>query len=181
MIYHFIIISSEEEDFVREILIGADSTFEEFHDAIQDSVDYDKSQLASFFISDEEWGKGQEITLMPMDFANAGDQLLMKDEKLSDHLKQKKDKLIYVFDYFGNRGFFIELMNIGEGRKLAEPKCVNSKGVAPEQIDMAEIGLDDYTDLLEDEEEKKDALDFSDEFDDIRYEDLNDEDYSELF
>ncbi len=180
MIYHFIIISSEEDDFIREILIDADSTFETFHESIQDSVGYDKGQLASFFVADEEWEKGQEITLMPMDFANEGDQLLMKDEKLKDHIQNRKDKLIYVFDYFGNRGFFIELLNIGEGRKLAEPKCVNSKGEAPEQILMDDLAMDDL-DFGEEESDDKDALDFSDEFDDIRYEDLGDEDYSELF
>ncbi len=181
MIYHFVILSSESEDFIREILIDSESTFEQFHEAIQDSVDYDTSQLASFFVSDEEWQKGQEITLMPMDFAGQGDQLLMRETRLEDYIKEKKDKLIYVFDYFGNRGFFIELGNIGENRKLAIAKCVNSQGLPPEQIMMDDLGMEEFSDLLEDPD-KKDAMDFADgEFDDMRYDDLSDEDYSELF
>lgn len=180
MIYHFVIISSEDEDFLREILIDADSTFEQFHDAIQESVGFDRGQLASFFVSDHDWQKEQEITLMPMDMFESDDQLLMSETKLSDLLKNKKDKLIYVFDYFGNRGFFIELMGIGENRNLAIPKCICSEGEAPVQIMMEDLEVGEFDAFL-DASDDKDALDFADEFADVRYEDLADEDYSELF
>jgi hypothetical protein len=82
MVIHFLILSGEDEDFVREILIDSKSSFLDFHKAIQESVGYDQSQLASFFISDDDWEKGQEITLMQMD--ETSDTLLMDEKKLND-------------------------------------------------------------------------------------------------
>ena len=71
-------------------------------------------------------------------------------------------------------------MGIGENRNLAIPKCVNSIGDAPVQIMMEDLEIEAFDSFL-DETEPRDALDFADEFDDVRYEDLDEEDYSQLF
>lgn len=181
MIYHFVILSPEDEEFCREVLVDADHTFEQLHNCIQDSVNYDKGQLASFFMLNENWEKEQEITLMPMDQLGEEPLLLMADTRISDLIQEKKQRLHYVFDYFGNRGFFIELLNIGANRNLADAKCVNSVGNPPEQILMEEMGMDDWTDIMDNEEEENDPFNVDDEFDDIRYDDLDEEDYSQLF
>lgn len=181
MIYHFVILSPEDEEFCREILIDADHTFEQFHNCIQDSVSFDKGQLASFFMLNEEWEKEQEITLMPMDQLEEMPLMLMAETKLSDLIQEKKQRLHYVFDYFGNRGFFIELLNIGTNRNLAEAKCVNSVGNPPEQIQLDDLGVDDWSEIMENEKDEDDPFDVDDEFNDIRYDDLDEEDYSQLF
>ena len=147
MVYHFLILSGEDDDFVREILIAADSSFLDFHHAIQESVDYDKSQLASFFVSDDEWDKGQEITLMMMD--ETADSELMADVTLHDVVKEVKDRLIYTFDFFGNRGFFVELLSISNERELKEPALVRSEQDAPQQIVIDDMGLGDDDDLFD--------------------------------
>lgn len=181
MIYHFVILSPEDEGFCREFLIDSDNTFEEFHIGIQENLKYDKGQLASFFMLNSEWEKEQEITLMPMDQMAESSLKIMSETKLSDLIKEKKQRLYYLFDYFGNRGFFIELLNIGENRQLANPIIVNSLGDGPEQILMDDLGLDEMTDILDNEIEEEDPFDVSDEFGDIRYDDLDEGDYSQLF
>lgn len=138
---------------MREILIDADSLFVDFHKAIQESVGYDQGQLASFFVSDDDWGKGEEITLMLMD--ETSDSHLMDEVKLSDYVKNPKDKLIYTFDFFGNRGFFVELLSMSEEHKLKEPGLVRAEGDAPEQIalgDLSDFGDEDLFDLGEEDE-----------------------------
>ena len=40
MIYRFILISDEVDDFMREIQIDADATFLDFHKAIQETCGY---------------------------------------------------------------------------------------------------------------------------------------------
>ena len=152
MVYHFLILSGEDEGFVREILIDADSLFMDFHKAIQESVGYDQSQLASFFVSDDDWGKGEEITLMLMD--ETSNSQLMDEVKLSDYVTKPKDKLIYTFDYFGNRGFFVELLSVSSERMLKEPGLVRAEGDAPEQIALGDLmGLGDDIFNIEDEDD----------------------------
>ena len=63
MIYRFTIISDEVDDFVREIQIDPEATFYDFHEAILKSVGYANDQMTSFFICDDDWEKGKEVTL----------------------------------------------------------------------------------------------------------------------
>lgn len=169
MVYHFLIISGENEDFVREILIDGDSLFLDFHKAIQESVAYDQGQLASFFISDDDWEKGEEITLMQMD--ETAESHLMDQVKLSEYIKEPKDKLIYTFDFFGNRGFFVELLSVSKERTLEAPALVREEGEAPEQIALGDlVGLsdDDMFDLGDED-------DFSSGIEEVGLDELDEE------
>ena len=67
MIYRFTIISDEVDDFVREIQIDPEATFFDFHEAILKSVGYTNDQMTSFFICDDDWEKGKEVTLEEKD------------------------------------------------------------------------------------------------------------------
>ncbi len=79
MVYNFRIVSDEVENFKREIKIDADATFLDLKNAICDSVDFDKTQLSSFFICDSNWEKRQEVTLEDMDTTSDQDVYLMED------------------------------------------------------------------------------------------------------
>ena len=63
MVYRFVIFSDEVDNFFREIKIDADATFFDFHNAILDSVGYEKNQVTSFFLCSDQWEREQEITL----------------------------------------------------------------------------------------------------------------------
>ena len=66
MVYKFLIISDEVDDFKRVIRIDSDATFKELNDAILDSVGYNHDQMTSFFICESDWEKLTEITLFDM-------------------------------------------------------------------------------------------------------------------
>ena len=57
MIYRFIVISDEVDDFMREIQIDSDATFFELHKAILDSCEYEDKELTSFTICENGWEK----------------------------------------------------------------------------------------------------------------------------
>ncbi len=157
MVLHFLILSGEEEDFVREILIDAESTFLDFHKAIQESVGYDAGQLASFFTADDDWVKGEEITLMQMD--ESSDSRLMDEVKLKEYVDDAKDKLIYTFDFFGNRGFFVEVLSVSGERALDKAAVVRAEGDAPAQVDVSIFGGDQEEEDLFSFEEEDDLMD----------------------
>lgn len=133
MVYRFIILSDEVDDFRRDILIDSESTFFELHNAILDSVGYTADQMTSFFICDEDWSREQEITLVEMDTSSEEDNYVMDNTHLSDFLEDEKQKLIYVFEYLTERSFFMELREIIPGKSLEKPECVKLAGEAPPQ------------------------------------------------
>ncbi len=66
MIFLFRIISDEDQDFYRDLVIDGSDTFLDFHQVLQENLGYDPTQLASFFITNQHWEKEHEITLIDM-------------------------------------------------------------------------------------------------------------------
>ncbi len=134
MIYRFLLLSDELDDFAREISVDSESSFFDLHEAILDSVEYSKDQITSFFVCSDDWEKEQEITLMEMDSGSEYDNLTMSETKLEDQVSDEGQKLLYVFDYVSDRAFFIELKEIVLSKSLSKPYCSISKGEAPPQF-----------------------------------------------
>lgn len=140
MIYRFVIISDEIDNFVREIQIDPEATFFDFHKAILASTGYSDDQMTSFFICDDNWEKEKEITLEEMDTNPEIDSWVMKDTSLNELIEDEKQKLLYVFDYVTERCFFIELWEIITGKEIDSPQCTRKEGEAPKQaIDFEEM------------------------------------------
>ena len=135
MIYRFLLLSNESEDFVREVSIDSDATFFDLHNAILDSVGYTKDQITSFFLCEDGWEKSQEITLMDMGGGSSEfDMLVMDETSLRDYMEEEGQRLLYVYDSISDRMFFIELKEIVPSQYLDAPQCTFSQGEAPAQM-----------------------------------------------
>ena len=134
MIYRFLILSDEVDDFRMEVQIDSEATFLDLQDTLLDTVSYSKDQITSFFICDEEWNKGTEVTLMDMDTASDMDSFVMADTKLEELLEEERQRLIFVFDNLTERAFFMELREIITGKSLDEGICTKKEGAAPQQL-----------------------------------------------
>jgi hypothetical protein len=133
MICVFEISSSETPDFKRLIHISSENTFEDLHHIIQNSVDFDHSQLASFFLTDEHWRKQIEFSLLATGASSSGTFSMRKIE-LKEYITQPGQKLVYVFDFFNDRFFYIELKEKLMKTDLKEPFVAYEKGSAPAQF-----------------------------------------------
>lgn len=133
MVFRFLILSDEVDDFIREIQIDAEATFLDLHNAIVKSVDYKDVAMSSFFICADDWTKEKEITLVEMDTSSDEDSYVMEESVLNDFLEDERQKLLYMFDYLTERAFFMELREIITGKHLDEAVCTRSVGDAPEQ------------------------------------------------
>lgn len=145
MIYRFLIVSDEVENFKREIKIDADATFYDLYKAIIDCTGYSDKEMASFVLCDDNWRKEMEITLVKMDTSSDEDSYSMEECVLSDYLEEEKQKLMFIFDYFTERALYMELSEIIPGKKLKQPLCTLSKGEAPPQITNFEEMTSDTT------------------------------------
>ncbi|NLL28764.1 MAG: plasmid pRiA4b ORF-3 family protein [Bacteroidales bacterium] len=123
--YKFRLTSYENDEFIREISVLANQTFEDFHKCIVKTCKFPGKELASFYLCDNQWHKRQEITLMDMsdetldesDFdddesENKKPILVMKDVKLNKVINDPHQKLIYIYDFFNLFTIDIELIKI---------------------------------------------------------------------
>ena len=137
MVFRFLILSDEVDDFKREIKIDAEATFLDLHDAILESVGYTKDQMCSFFICDDDWSKNTEITLVEMDTTSEVDNYIMAETRLEELLEDEHQKLMFVFDYMTERAFFMELREIEPGKDLDKAIVSKSIGVARRSTSMS--------------------------------------------
>lgn len=131
MVYKFVVLSDEDESFVREFEFLDTHTLMDFHNLIQDELEFDKSQMASFFMTTDNWEKEEEFTLFDMGTGSS----TMEVAILEDIIFRKSQKLLYVFDFFNERALFVEYT--GEVKEIdgrEYPSCTNSKGVPPKQV-----------------------------------------------
>lgn len=135
MLFRFLILSDEADDFKREIKIDSESTFLDLQNAILDSVGYTKDQMILFLHMMTMTGvKKTEITLVEMDTSSEEDSYVMADTQLEELLEDEHQKLLFVFDYMTERAFFMELREIVPGKDLDAPICSKSVGTPPAQI-----------------------------------------------
>ena len=159
MIFNFRIVSDEVDNFKREIQIDADATFLDLRNAICDSVGYDKNQMCSFFLCDDNWEKEREITLEDMGFDSDQDAWLMDETILSDYIDDGQ-RLMFVFDYMTDRAFFIEMKQTITGRTLKDPVCTSSMGTPPPQI----VDIDEFEAKVDAKAVAHSSDDFDEEF-----------------
>jgi len=133
MICIFEVLSIEIPDFKRIIQIDTEHTFEDFHRTIQNASNFDTSQLASFYLTDQHWKRHVEIS--SLDSGSSTPKIRsMRQTKLEDYISEAGQKLIYVFDFFNERFLYLELKEILMKTDLKETFVAYEKGLAPPQF-----------------------------------------------
>jgi len=143
MIFQFRTLSDEAENFSMDFEVRYDTTLLDLHNFIAASLGYNPMEMASFFLSDSEWEKLREFTLFDMGTDNVDidpdDEIeppvQMGGILLSQVIRQKFDRLLYVFDFFTERQLFIELLEAKIAQDGVEyPRILELKGIAPVQF-----------------------------------------------
>lgn len=164
MVYRFRVILDAQEDVFRDIEILQENTMEDLHNSIVQAFGFDGAEMASFYISDDDWKQGEEIH--QFDMSGSEDSImLMNETSLDSVLSEKQTKLIYVYDFLKMWTFFVELAQIGEieeGRDYPNLMYVHgqipdaapekeftgeTEGLEDEFGDDDEYGLDGYDDF----------------------------------
>lgn len=167
MIYRFRILldTEHEEDVFRDIEIREGDSLEDLHNVITQSFGFDGLEMASFYISNDEWDQGEEISMFDLS-EGANEGRTMSETTLSEVVHEAQTKLIYVYDFMSMWTFLVELAEIVEEAEGTDyPNLMFVKGQipdsAPEKSFEAEI-LDDNFNEFEDEFDVDDyeSLDF---------------------
>ncbi|WMI65628.1 hypothetical protein RBH94_00360 [Aestuariibaculum sp. YM273] len=167
MIYRFRVILDNdlEEDVFRDLEIREDDTLEDLHNTITQSFGFDGNEMASFYLSDDEWNQGEEISLF--DLSDDNSARLMNETSINDAVDKSRTKLIYVYDFLSMWTFYVELAEIAEENESVDyPNLMFVHGqipdTAPEKNFEAEKEYDDFNDEFEDgfDFDDYDGLDF---------------------
>lgn len=136
-VYKFKVSFEDYDDIYRVIEIKSTQTFLDFHQAILESIKFDNKQMASFYMSNDAWKKGQEITLEDMTEDPENPVPVMAKSKLSSYINDPHQKILYVYDFIECWTMMIELTGISttENPKISYPACTKSVGLAPKQHD----------------------------------------------
>jgi hypothetical protein len=176
--FRVLLDSEKENEVFRDIIINDNDDFESLFHAIMKSFNFQGQEMASFYISNDEWDKGHEISLVDI---NYGDESIdeqasvMSQATIKDFIEVDDQKIILVYDFMRMWIFLIELVEKLED-KIGAPEVALAIGMAPPE-DSRSTGIEDGDDdLLFDEEEydeDEDELGLDD------YEDgYSEEDYS---
>lgn len=177
-IYKLRVLAEGEKEIFRDIEIKSTQNFEDLHEMIVASFGFDGSQMASFYISDDSWNKGQEIALFDVG-AEDGEIdkiLVMSEMNINTITNCLGDHLLYVYDFLNINNFFIELIEI-QVKEEAEfyPRVVYSQGEIEIKMNDDAAYSDAYlNDDILNEIDADDSL-----FKDDIFEDFNDFDNNE--
>lgn len=165
MIYRFRVIfdNDTDQDVFRDLEIRETDTMEDLHNAIAQSFGFDGLEMASFYISDEHWNQGEEISMF--DVGDSDEPVkLMSETIINDVVYEMQTKLIYVYNFLSMWTFLVELAEIVEETPGADyPNLMFVHGQLPDEAPEKSFQAEDF----------EDYNDFEDDLDVDDYENLD--------
>lgn len=168
--FRVLLDSSDKNEVFRDILIGDSDNFENFYKAILNAYNFTEDQMASFYMSNDTWDKGFEISLFDMSFGEDQDQILpgvMNTSTIRDFIQESDQKMILVHDFLRMWIFLIELIGYTDDTPES-PQMILSVGNAPSEESKPAENDDLQFETESDEDEEEDEFgfgDFEDEYD----------------
>ncbi|MFD1614332.1 IS1096 element passenger TnpR family protein [Gelatiniphilus marinus] len=154
MIYRFRVIldNDTEDDVFRDLEIRETDTLEDLHNIITQSFGFDGSEMASFYLSNDHWDQGEEISLFDLSENNSA--RLMNETSLDSVVHEAQTKLIYVYDFLSMWTFYVELAEIVEETEGNDyPNLMFVQGQVPENAPEKLFEVDPNDDFNEFEDE----------------------------
>jgi hypothetical protein len=173
--FRVLLDSENSSEIFRDILIKDTDNFETLYKAIVSSFRFQGNQMASFYVSNDSWDKGSEISLMDLSYDDElteSPTAIMKDALIKDFIEEPDQKFILVYDFMRMWIFLLELIGY-EKEGPEKPEVLLSMGMAPPED--SRVAADNEDMFVGDLEEDEDELGF-DDFEDG----MSDEDYSNL-
>lgn len=137
IVFRFRMLSDENDNFLRDYEVLYDSTLLEFHNFLIESLEYEEC-MSSFFTADAHWEKLVEYTMMDMEINSENAPIAMDKVSLGQILKKLRDRLIYLFDPFGDRAYYLELTSVYEQDPDASyPREIYAQADVPDQYKVS--------------------------------------------
>lgn len=131
-VYRFRVSFEDYDEVIREIDMLSSHTFLEFHQAIHQATGYDPDVSSSFYVSNDQWKKGQEIAYLPDERKTERGVVRMESAKLNKFIDDPHQKFYYTYNFAYPYDFHVQLIRILKEEKGKEyPLVSKSIGQAP--------------------------------------------------
>ena len=178
--FRVLLDSDKNEEVFRDIIISNEADFETFYHAIIAAFGFSGDQMASFYVSNESWDKGHELSLLDMSYDDdAIDEpaSVMKQARIQDFLSEPDQRFILVYDFMRMWIFLIELIGY-EAENPSEARTVLEVGQAPKENSKEALEEDFFASgggsEIQGEGLDEDDYGFNDYDDDYNEEDFSD-------
>jgi hypothetical protein len=182
--FRVLLDSEKKEEIFRDILISDTDNFESLYHAILKSFNFKGDQMASFYVSNDDWDKGHEINLMDMTYDD--DSLdapaaTMKNAIIKDFLEEPDQKFILVYDFMRMWIFLVELIGFDRNEPGA-PEMLLSMGNAPTEdsrkiMDDELFAANGDENLIDEDEDDLGLDEFDDDYSEDDLTDFNEYEY----
>jgi len=158
-VYRFRVSFEDYDEVIREIDIKSVQTFKDLHFAIHQATGYTPEKSSSFYVSNDQWIKNEEIAYLPTVKKSLNKITLMEEAKLSRFIDDPHQKFYYIYNFEKPFEFHVELIKILDNNPNAVfPILFKSVGEVP-RITPIFVDPDDSLD------NEKDTSDLFDEED----------------
>lgn len=162
MIYRFRILldTDSDEDVFRDIEIRETDSLEDLHNSITQSFGFDGLEMASFYVSNDQWEQGEEISMF--DVSEGHDSIrLMNETVLNEVVHEAQTKLIYIYDFLSMWTFLVELAEIVEEADGTDyPNLMFVKGQVPDKAPELAFEADSFDDDFDEYDDDLDVDDY---------------------
>lgn len=180
--YRVLLDSKYEEEIFRDIAIPESFTFEKFYESILEAFKLKGEVMASFYISNDDWDKGQEICLMDMgmeDQSSSNGPLMMSKTTLQSIHQLKHQRFILVYDFMKMWIFLIEFIerDYSDANLSEVIFSVGNSPVEDEKGIDSDFVFESEKSFTDSQDEDFDLEEFEDGYSDEDFNDFNEEYY----
>ncbi len=137
-LYRFRVTFEDYDEVSRDVDIKSTHTFMDLHYAIHQSINYNPDYSSSFYVSNDQWTKGEEFAFKPTQRKIDRGVILMENAKLSSYIDDPHQKFYYTSNFERPFDFHVELVKIlDESPGVTYPATVRTVGEAPKQFGNA--------------------------------------------
>lgn len=155
------IVADTEEDIFADVLLDSSCHLLSLHQFILDLFKLDPLEMASFYLSNDEWDKGEEITLFDMSIEEDESSPKSMESTSIFQIHEKTNKILYVHDFLNMNIFYVEILDLMPGNQNhGEIQLIHHFGnYTPKKIDTDEeqTNMDQINEIYE--EFNEDPLD----------------------
>ena len=192
-VYRFRISFEDYDEVIREIDIKSNQTFKDLHFFFHSIIGYDPEKSSSFYVSNDQWIKNEELAYLPTQKKIDREVALVENSKLSKFIDDPHQKFYYIYNFDKPFEFHVELIKIldnnaaieypilfkavGEAPRIIVPILGSSDEITgdeddPNFVEDLDVAIADEEELeglntdTEGEQEEEEADEFMDEFSD---------------
>jgi hypothetical protein len=104
------VVADTQEDIFIDFSINKKCSFIDIHNFLISNFNLNEAELSSFYYSNDNWDKGEEITLVNMNFDDENTLKFMEMIFLEDIYKESQFKFLYVNDFLNMNIFYLEIL-----------------------------------------------------------------------